>query len=366
MTSQPELLTKPTRSGLGDRDAMLDALERLDGTGPEFGGFMTNHGPMVAEAMCRLGAAVLVPGWIDAYRRRLDGAPQPGCLVTSANWHHHLGDVRRIGDWNHFFETTVRDEGWRQVLITWWPRLLPGAAAGAGHGLLRTAHAIRSLASTPGEEPQLAGELAKGLAYWAARYQPLPGSPTGTGRSASIDAIGALPRLLPETPMVGPGIAGRLTALVVLRDFPDALDQWSLADTPTDSLNELITAAARIVANREDAPIAFCHAVTVPAAVQMVLEELPPIMKIPTVVAAWQVVGALISAYGFPASAADLAEVPTTEGLTPDLLAAAAIDHGDEHVIKLTEAALRQYVRTNDVVLLTAAERFRHRMPRWW
>ncbi len=128
----------------------------------------------------------------------------------------------------------------------------------------------------------------------------------------------------------------------------------------------MISAAARIVANRNDAPIAFCHAVTVPAAVQMVLEELPPILQIPTVVAAWQVVGALIAAYGFPASASDLAEVPLTEGLTPEFLATSAIDHGDDHVIKLTEAALRQYARTNDVVLLTAAERFRHRIPPWW
>ena len=35
--------------------ALLDALDRLRGTGPEFNGFLANHGPMAAEALTRLG-----------------------------------------------------------------------------------------------------------------------------------------------------------------------------------------------------------------------------------------------------------------------------------------------------------------------
>ena len=31
-------------------DALLDALDRLRNTGPEFDGFLANHGPMAAEA----------------------------------------------------------------------------------------------------------------------------------------------------------------------------------------------------------------------------------------------------------------------------------------------------------------------------
>lgn len=81
MTSHPALLTKPTSSGEKDRDAMRYALERLDDTGPEFGGFLTNHGPMAAEAMCCLGAADRVPAWIDIYRSQLDEAPRLGHSV---------------------------------------------------------------------------------------------------------------------------------------------------------------------------------------------------------------------------------------------------------------------------------------------
>jgi hypothetical protein len=37
--------------------------------------------------------------------------------------------------------------------------------------------------------------------------------------------------------------------------------------------------------------------------------------------------------------------------------------HGDEHVIKLTEAAIREYRISEDQTLLAAAERFRSRVP---
>jgi hypothetical protein len=41
-----------------------------------------------------------------------------------------------------------------------------------------------------------------------------------------------------------------------------------------------------------------------------------------------------------------------------------AVEHGDEHVIKLTEAALRIHAATADATPLVAAERMRHRLPR--
>ncbi|GAA1864455.1 hypothetical protein [Asanoa iriomotensis] len=45
-----------------------------------------------------------------------------------------------------------------------------------------------------------------------------------------------------------------------------------------------------------------------------------------------------------------------------ETLGARAVEHDDEHVIKLTEAARREYARTNDVTLLVAADRFRDRL----
>ena len=49
-------------------DVLLDALDRLRGTGPEFGGFLANHGPMAAEALTRIGGSEAIPRWVDATR----------------------------------------------------------------------------------------------------------------------------------------------------------------------------------------------------------------------------------------------------------------------------------------------------------
>ena len=49
-------------------DALLDALDRLRNTGPEFNSFLANHGPMAAEAIVQLGADDEVAGWVDRHR----------------------------------------------------------------------------------------------------------------------------------------------------------------------------------------------------------------------------------------------------------------------------------------------------------
>src|SRR6478752_3827791 len=160
-------------------DAVLDALDRLRDTGPEYGGFLANHGPMAAEAMIRLGHAEQVPRWIARYRTRLAPRPAATARIQSSAWTEHVGDLRRLADWIDFFERRLAEEDWRAVLATWWPRLLPGAAASATHGIIRTAHAVRSLASSGDTDDLLTAELARGLGYWAARFQYLPGPPKG-------------------------------------------------------------------------------------------------------------------------------------------------------------------------------------------
>jgi hypothetical protein len=47
-------------------DAMLDALDRLRGAGFEFAGHLSNHGPMVADALVELGVPEIAPAWCDA------------------------------------------------------------------------------------------------------------------------------------------------------------------------------------------------------------------------------------------------------------------------------------------------------------
>ncbi|MGH3295288.1 MAG: questin oxidase family protein, partial [Trebonia sp.] len=132
---------------MNTHDVLDEGLSRLAGTGPEFGGGLSNHGPMAAEALVRLGRAGEVEHWLDAYIKRLDEAPRPTDRITGGNWRGALGDLRRAGDWEAYFREQMAEEDWRAVLNRWWPRLLPGLAAGATHGIIRTSHAARSLAA---------------------------------------------------------------------------------------------------------------------------------------------------------------------------------------------------------------------------
>ena len=348
-----------------NHEALLDALERLERDSPEYDGFLANHGPMAAEALIQMGEAEHVSSWVEHYRSRLEPRPPFGNTVTTSTWRDCLGDIRKLGDWNQFFQHAADETHWTDLLGTWWPRLLPGAAASATHGLIRTAHAVRALATTPTPDTLLVHELADGLAYWAARFQFLPGDPALAGQLDAVEAVARLPRLDPDIPSTGPGISGRLASLIRLRELPDALDTFGMRAAPSAALDELIAAAAMLVVERDDAPIAFCHAVTAPAAVQLVLPHLPLELHRPSVAASWQIVAAIVASYAWPRGK-DRPRTDHDEAPVPGELVPKAVAHGDEHVIKLTEATIRQFARTDDPVLLVAAERFRHRIQPLW
>ncbi|MGH3681283.1 MAG: hypothetical protein ACRDT2_13700, partial [Natronosporangium sp.] len=157
------------------------------------------------------------------------------------------------------------------------------------------------------------------------------------------------------------GGLGRLTRLA---GFGAALDGYRAPADPDQALGELVAAAARVLWTHPDRPIGFCHAVTCPAALRLVLPHLPAPLHRPTVAAAWQIIGGIVAA---------LSPDPTTDGLdrpvpdpaltpSPEMLLGRALEHGDEHLVKLTEAALREHARTGDPILLHAAHAFRDRV----
>ena len=95
--------------------AILDeAYQRLHKTGPEFEGWLSNHGPMAAEAMTRHGHAEDVHPWLDGYIRRLEDFPR-GTGPVGADWQQALGDPRRIADWTAFFRDQTFEQPWRVI-----------------------------------------------------------------------------------------------------------------------------------------------------------------------------------------------------------------------------------------------------------
>src|SRR5262249_7220853 len=186
---------------------------------------------------------------------------------------------------------------WNEVLLQWWPRLLPGLFSRLTHGLIRTAHAVRGAASVAEPNPTQLTELARGLAYWAARYQPLPGTAHLYGSRTVADAVARLPRRSADDLADPPRPAQRLRALESLVEYQAGLDD--LVPGPADRLLGDMTAtfAGVYLAHPEVAPLPLIHGVTAPAAIRLVLPYLPEQLRSSSVTTMWQSHLALLLAF---------------------------------------------------------------------
>ncbi|MFE7468735.1 questin oxidase family protein [Streptomyces sp. NPDC057499] len=326
-----------------DATGTLDeALERLHASGPERDGWLSNHAPMAVEALVRHGQAPAVHHWLDGYRHKLEDMPGTSARLTSENWREALGDPRRIGDWTEYFVRETGERPWREVLAEWWPRLLPGIAAGATHPVIRVGHSVRTLLSGETTAPRVA-ELAHGLGYWAARHQPLPAlAPLAPARSAAA-ALDAVPLVAEQTG----GVRDRLAQLTAFPVWPGEVT--GDPDEARARLTELVTAAThRYATHAHGEPVMLVHAATAPNAVLRTLPALPRTLWTPSVAAAWAASAAVTAAYG-PAEAAPYspADAPAEE------LFARAAAHGNDHTIKFTDTALD----VGDATALAAALR---------
>ena len=338
-----------------------EAYERLHRCGPEFGGDeegnhgLTNHGPMAAEVMVRRGLDIDVERWLDRYLPRLRELPTPSERITDDAWGNALGVGRRIGDWTDYFVRQVAEQPWRQVLVTWWPRLLPGIAAGSTHGVIRVGHAVRALAAGD-ETPAAQAELAYGLAFWAARARPLPGLTAPSGTLGADAALRALPRLPDQSGF----IAHRLDRLADLRGWPAALAALRAplsADDVPARLAELVDAAAvQYLAHGHASPVLLVHTATAPNAVLHTLPLLPRELWVRSYGAAWAASAAVVATYAPRAvPPADVGAVaPSGADPAAELLDRAA-HHADEHVIKFTDTVVESWERTGDPAALAAA-----------
>ncbi|ARF73127.1 hypothetical protein B7C62_13265 [Kitasatospora albolonga] len=328
-----------------DTTGTLDeALERIHLSGPERNGWLSNHAPMAAEALVRHGQAAAVHRWLDQYRPKLEDMPDPREPVTDRNWPEALGDPRRIADWTRYFERETAERPWRTVLAAWWPRLLPGIAAGATHAVIRVGHSVRTLLEGEETAPRVR-ELAHALGYWAARHQPLPALER---LAPAPDAMAALDRVPPVAEQDG-GIVSRFDQLTGFPDWPG--QEPGGPEAARTALRELVRAAThRYATHGYGQPVMLVHAATAPNAVLRTLPALPGALWVPSLHAAWAASAAVTAAYA-PRGAAPLAE-PLTAREAQDVFARAAA-HGDDHTIKFTDTALD----VGDATALIAAGR---------
>ncbi|MFI1970671.1 questin oxidase family protein [Streptomyces cinnamoneus] len=312
-----------------------EALERLHASGPEFRGYLSNHGPMAVEALVRRGAARTVHPWLDAYRSRLEDVPAPKSRIGADDWREALGDPARVTDWTAYFTGQVAERPWRDVLAEWWPRLLPGIAGAAAHPVIRVGHAVRTL-TQDGESEHRTGELAHALGYWAARHQLLPTAVNPSGDAAPHTALAALPRIADQHVLPTDGYA----QLAGTPHWLETAESLHVPRTP-DAIQEHLAALVRAATHNyalygHGNPVMLVHAATAPNAVARVLPVLPEELWQQSLAVAWAATAAITSIY-----AADTPRPsPDAASLEPEEVFERAAAHGDEHVIKFADTAL--------------------------
>lgn len=317
---------------------------------PEYGGGLCNHLPLALTALDQMGAT---PGQLNDYRRThvswLEKLPARGAAPEGA-WPFRKADHAGFIDLQADFRQRIAREGWGAVLRATLPELAPGLSAAAFHGLIRTAMGVTSRHD---------GEIAAGLAYWAAHWQRLGvalGAPAEGAPSADplllLERVRADPRFAFD-PKTAPGlIDDALLAVGALSGFGAVID-W--LDVERCTIADIARAGAVLYAATGD--FTALHTVTAAQAVSVLL----PYVEAPRVLLPWLWQG-LAAAYigiGRPAlpEADTLAAWRATETPAwPELLRSALADD-DEHTVKLCYAALSLGRVTGDRLLRWLAAR---------
>jgi hypothetical protein len=339
-----------------DDEVLDEALELLRGTAAEFdpfgrGACIANHAPMTADALCELGRPDAVMERTVRYRKYLVDAPRPWNPIRRDDWRAALGDFDRAGDWVAWFDRELADAPWTEVLDRWVPRLAAGSLASGTHGVLRTAHAARSLRRR--HTALRLHELAEGLAFWAARYQTFPesiGLELGLRPSSALAHVEQLDEhrrrhwLLFTEPLENLASVPSFAHVTNLVDV--TIDPWEFLDDLTATYARILVTNAALVRAR-----GLVHGLTGGAATRMMLDSLSPPATEISLRYGWQL------AAGFYAGLVVEPPADTVDDVQVDVetLIDDAVACGDEHAIKTVELCLDAYARQHDRVHLVAA-----------
>ena len=314
------------------------AIDRLSTTGPEFGGGLSNHGPMAVEALHHLNEDASIPGWLDRYFPKLEPPPR------AANQPPLLGRMDHVIDWTRLFDDELTKYTWQQVVARWVPQLAPGVVAAAAHGLLRTSHAVRALRET--DTPTRRAELSRGLGYWAATYQPLPGTVRARGSRSVADLLATLPEV-PRTEvfLLSEGIrdTDRVPALA------EHLSQLDLRELRPQRLLAGLAPWAR--AGAKVSVFAHVHVLTGTVALLQFEDLLAPQPMYELLEHGWHAVASMVAVWRPPTPVPVEGPPPSRERLIEKALAC-----HDEHAIKLVDACLTAHERFDLPELLHAAD----------
>lgn len=330
-------------------DRLDAAYERIHARLPSTNVHRSNHVAMVSEALYVLGHSEAIAAWLDGNLD--DSPPEPVAIhpIDAEHWRSFLAGHQHYSSWRAFFIAELGADDWRPVLRRWVPRFAPGLAGVATHGVIRTGHAVRTLAARDNEIRRR--ELATALAYWAVNYEELPWDRT-LAPETSVEA--AFAKLQPRRPALEPSFSNIVGGLRALNETPSFRPVAGLVDTrdPARTLSEIASACARRYLQNPDQRIAFTHSITAPSALRLLAPYLDDETVQITTRYAWQAAAGLYVVYGDPRRAMPAEKSPAKS----EQIVARAVENGAPHGIKLTEACLREEALSHDSVLIQTAQ----------
>lgn len=303
--------------------ALLDANLRHP---PEYRDQLTNHLPMALHALHCLGASPQrLQDFYTGYSQRFQGlpAPTPAALsnLHTVDWRALRGQAEAYPVLLAYFNDLVAREGVYGSLRKSLPDLMPGVAAAAFHGVIRTAHAL---------EAGHRQELAAALAYWAWRWQALEAPPVP---DVLLELDAWAPRLVQES--LGWRSSGPLIS-IRMGHASQSTTYVSLAGAlaPAENLATRIRQLAGWAVDRYVASPNFTvlHMVTGLRALRTLLPWIDDSTHAQALLAR-NFVAAYMAAQVKPLDTPPFATLPSW-----DAAIAAAITSDDDHVVKLVHA----------------------------
>lgn len=298
---------------------LLDAHLQLPA---EYQDQLSSHLPMALQALHSLGASPQrMQAFYASYAKRFDGMHVIAVAQPVADWRSLRGQLDTYPALLASMRALVARDGVHATLRALLPDLLPGVAAAAFHGLIRTAHAVQS---------GHAGEVATALAYWAWRWQPLAPAQVPAVRKPLSAWSEALVRDAQVWRTDGPLISIRMdqaTQGAVYQSLADVLQSFADLQSAIASLAAL--AAERYVASPN---FTVLHMITGMRAMRVLLPWIESEAGVQPIL-----IRAFTAAY-LAARVVPLANAPEPRLCTWPEVIAAGIASDDDHVIKLVHA----------------------------
>lgn len=265
-TPSPErALTEPAMADT--RAALDDALDALAPMSPEYGGALSDHAPMVVEALDRLGRADVIAPFLRGWTPKL----RTWGAVSEP-------EIAGYPDARDAFAARVEADGVDGAVRAWCDDAGDGVAGAAFHGVIRIAHA--RLALDRADTRARRDELARALAYAAVRALPLPvgHATSGGGRSVrdALRDVGAIPRPADAPGLITTALVDRLATSAA---YADAAASITLSDDVVAATRALRSTAIDLFLHADYTPgrtFTMLHVVTGMDAIARIADALDP------------------------------------------------------------------------------------------